>query len=792
MRPGHRIAQYEILEKLGSGGMGVVYRAHDHRLDRPVALKFLPAAWSEDASAKARFLREARAASGLDHPNIYTIYEIGEAEDGGLFIVTPLYDGQTLKYRLADGPPPIDDVRSIIRQLLEALATAHRAGITHRDVKPANVMVTDSGTVKLLDFGLAKLSADVHFTREGTTLGTAAYMSPEQAMGRPVDHRTDLWSVGVILYEMLAGRRPFEGEYDQAVIYSVLNQDPVPVETLRPDAPGELVTVVHRLLQKAPDARFESAEAVLATLDAGVSEPAPLRAGGTLRRWVAAAVLIAAAGIAGLLWLGRPAGEQSERRAVHADENRSSIAVMPFSNLNGDPQTDFLRYALADQIIGALSYVRELLVRPSSSIRPFVDKTYSTRSAGEELSVDYLLNGTYLRQADEMRLTIELVDVSSDEIIWREPLQLKYENAFQVQDAVSEKVLHRLEVEFSDAERRRMTHDVPKDPLAYDYYLQAISYPQTKDGNRRAVETLQRALAVDSTFAPAWNELGFRWQRIGQYALGGEDVIERAERAFLKSLDLNPSLLGALGNLSTLSTDTGRTLEGIRLADRMLEINPSSALGHFARGYALRYAGQTDESVQEMYAAIRLDSTDTRFRSAGISFVVAGDLDAAERAFRIDRGSLYTDAWLGEVMVRRGETDAGLRILHEVARRDSNGLLGLWSQGLVSALEGRYEEGLAAARQWERSGIVDVEAQYYLAALYCINHDADACIRALKRAVMGGYFNIDNLVNDRFVATAREDSRFEAILRLAREKQAAFKRAYETVDDGRSEERGHR
>lgn len=777
MLPGRRIAQYEISGKLGSGGMGVVYAARDTRLNRAVALKFLPPAWSQDVDAKSRFLREARAASALDHPNIYTIFEIGETDDGSLFIASPLYDGETLKKRLEAGQLSPDAARDLLRQLLEGLAAAHEAGIVHRDVKPANIMVTNGGVVKLLDFGLAKLGVEAHLTREGTTLGTAAYMSPEQASGAAVDHRADLWSVGVVLYEMLTGERPFKGDYEQAVIYSVINEEPAPVRTKRSDLPADLDEIVGRLLSKSPEDRFQNARDALMAL----GEDATLAPQRPPRKLVAAAVgVVVALMIGGLVWLATPDRGQSVRSAaeVAPDARRSAIAIMPFSNLNDDPETDFLKYALADRIIGSLSYVRELLVRPSSSIRSYVDQAYSTRSVGSELSVDYLLNGTYMRQADEMRLTIELVDVSSDEIIWTEPVQLKYENAFQIQDAVSEKVLRRLQVEFSDVERRHMTYDVSKDPLAYDYFLRAISFPETDEGNRRAVEMLERAVGLDPGYAPAWNQLGFRLQRVGQYSLGGEDPVARAEKAFKKAIELNPNLLEALGNLSTLYTDDGRTIEALQLADRMLEINPSSALGHFARGYALRYAGMTDESVQAMNLAIALDSTDARLRSAGITFIVAGRLDEAERAFRIDAGGFYSDGWVGEVKVRKGQLDDGLRRLQRVAEEDPDGLMGLWAKGIVSALQGEYDAGLVAARRWEESSLVDVEAHYYNASLYCLNGDVDSCIRLLQRAVAGGYYNVDNLLNDRFTEAARADPRFDAIVKLARSKNERFRHDY--------------
>jgi non-specific serine/threonine protein kinase len=505
---GRIISHYKILAELGRGGMGIVYKATDTKLDRTVAIKFLPRNISANSEERERFKIEAKAAAALNHPNITTIYAIEEINDE-MFIVMEYIDGMELKDKINSPVSPLDkgeikggltieDVTNVATQIAEGLDAAHKKGIVHRDIKSSNIMITNDGKIKIMDFGLAKIGKGEQVTRIGTTIGTVAYMSPEQARGEKIDNRTDIWSFGVVLYEMITGELPFKGDYDQAIIYSILNEEPQIVKKF--EGQRSIKKVVRKALKKDREKRYRQIREMIEDL------------------------------------------ESADASIVNSGNNGikriKKLAVLPFANIMNDPQTNFLGFALADQIIGSMAYSKNVLVRPSSTIRKYQNEIVDIQKAGSELNVNYVLAGNYLKESDSIRLNMELVDLESENIIWREPIQIEYNNVFELQDIVSQKVVEGLKIQFSEEERERMKPDAPQNPVAYEFYLHAVAYPHTIEGTRIAIKMLNNSISLDPAFAPAYLELAIRNHQLSQVGKNTSQAFENAEKALIKALSL--------------------------------------------------------------------------------------------------------------------------------------------------------------------------------------------------------------------------------------------------------------
>jgi len=775
---GKIVTHYKIMEKLGEGGMGVVYKAEDIKLKRTVALKFLPPALSSNQEAKERFIQEAQAASALEHPNICTIYEIDETDDGQLFIVMACYDGESLKKKIEREPIDLESIVDIATQIAAGLARAHEAGIIHRDIKPANIMVTERGEVKILDFGLAKLAGRAQLTKTGSTVGTVAYMSPEQAQGQEVDHRTDIWSLAVVIYEMLTGQLPFKGEYEQAIMYSIINEEPEPLSKYLPGLSTDLKTIINRCLQKNPLDRHQQMNELITDLkslkaqshlDAVQLRKEKRRQRRPIFITAILSLFIIATIVGYFIFSSEKTSEKPELK---------SIAVLPFSNLRSDPETDFLGFALADQIIGNLAYLKNISVRPSSSVRKYKIQMIDAKTAGTDLKVDYILAGNYLREANDVRLNVELVNVHTNEIVWREPIEVQYENTFKLQDIVSERVIDGLKIQFSPDERYRMEIDVPHNSRAYEYFLRGIAQPATIDGIRRAIDLLQHSIQIDSSYAPAFNELGFRIHRLTSYKLYDVDRIWEAGRAYQRALSLNAELLGALGNLSILFIENGRLEEAEKLAEQMLRINPNNALVHFVFGYIYRYAGLMEEAKKEMEKAVMLDPNDVRFRSLGITYCYLEEYDKAFEAFEIDKGSLYALTFQGWTFLRQGKIEIAGNYFDRAIAMEPDAQLGLWSSALKAFVEGSNEEGLSILRRLEQANPPDADNWYLMGVSYALLGDEDSCIRVSMKAVERGFYNYPLLAADKFFDTVRYDPEFQQVLALAKEKHETFRKKF--------------
>lgn len=588
---GTTVSHYKILEKLGGGGMGVVYRAEDTKLKRTVALKFLPTDLTLDPQAKERFTHEAQAASALDHPNICNIHDIGETDDGQLFIVMACYQGESVKERLQRGSLGIDEALEIAGQVALGLSKAHEKGIAHRDIKPANIMLTNDGGAKILDFGLAKLAGRVRLTRTGTTVGTIAYMSPEQARGEEVDERTDIWSLGVVLYEMMTGRLPFESDYDQAMIYSILNEQPKPLRSVRPDVPAELEQVVKKALQKDLRGRFQQMDEFLTELRAVKKHLEP------------------------------------ESSKLHHDATKSlpSIAVLPFVNMSADPENEYLSGGLAEEIINALTRIPGLRVIARTSSFMVGRLGLDVREAGARLGVESILEGSVRRAGSRVRVTAQLVSTRDGLHLWSERYDRELTDLLALEDDVAAAIADRLRGELGRAGGERKRQAVNHE--AYVSFLEGRHHfaRGTPEALMKAMACYQRAIEQDSGFALAYDSLAELHWFLGFFGnMPPRDAFSTSTWYALRALELDDTLAETHALLGMLRKELDYNWPEVdRECHRALELNRESPL------VRLRYAisglmphGRVVEAMAELDAIVRVDplSIPTRWWLAVMSY----------------------------------------------------------------------------------------------------------------------------------------------------------------------------
>lgn len=498
---GQTLSHYVITDKLGEGGMGVVYRAMDQKLERAVALKVLPERLASSADQRARFVQEAKAASALSHPNVATVHGI-EDIDGQTFIVLEYIEGETLldKEQLS-----YDEIIGIARAICDGLQAAHSAGIIHRDIKSENIMLTHNGRVKITDFGVAKLAGQEGVTDPGVRVGTLAYTSPEMILGNPVDHRTDLWSLGILLYELITGKRPFTGSYDAAILYEILNAEPPSLRALRADVPENLEAVVLKLLEKDPDKRPASGDDTAALLtDVVVKAEVPR-------------------------------------------DGNVSISVLYFENMSPDKDNEYVCAGITEDIITDLSRIEGLDVVSRNDVMPFRKREINSRELGETLGVDYVLEGSVRKSGDRLRITTQLTDVATGFHVWAERFDRLVEDIFEMQNEVARKVAEALQISLTESEKKTLAQKPTDDVRAYDFYLRAREFLSHRGKKKAltAIQMLQSALAIDPEFVLAYTGLVEAYSAMFTYYDGGLKWLERIIEANQKALALDPGLIEA-------------------------------------------------------------------------------------------------------------------------------------------------------------------------------------------------------------------------------------------------------
>lgn len=687
------ISHYKILEKLGQGGMGVVYKAHDLKLDRDVALKFLPTNLAASEEEITRFEREARAISALNHPNIETIYDVDET-DGQKYLVLEYIPGGTLKSKLKqleseDKCITIDKAWDYGIQIAEALNYAHQHQIIHRDVKSDNILLTESGGVKLTDFGLAKLRGTVAKTRTGSTLGTVSYMSPEQVRGEEVDGRTDIFSFGVVLYELFTSRLPFSGEYESAIQYAILNENPPPIKLLRPEIPQELETIVERCLRKDRSKRYQQMDEICSQLKS-VRQQGPeqnsLFRKPKLWRWIAALLAAILSMICLYLFWPRPDAPPA---------NSKSIAVLPFKNLSDSKEDEYFSDGVTEDILTQLSKISDLTVISRTTIMQYKNTQKALKTIGEELHVGVILEGSVRHSGNRIRISSQLIDAKADKHLWAETYDREMKDVFAIQSEVAKQIAAALRAKLMPTEKERIERQQTESLEAYQFYLKGRFYWNKRrlDDLQMAIDYFNQAISKDSKYARAYAGLASSLVLLPQYGCAikeAEQWYTQAWEAASKALQMDSTIAEAHTVLGEIAQDHHYDWSNAERHFReAIRLDPSYPTTHHWYSGTLCYLGRIEEAITE-----------------------------GRRALELDPLSLIINTNLGDLYYSNRQYDKAMQQYRNALDLDAAFPWAHVSIGAIFELQGRYPAAIEEYEKGKKYGGDGPFTQCYLACAY--------------------------------------------------------------------------
>ena len=832
--PGTQLGRYEIRAKLGAGGMGEVYLARDTRLERTVALKILPAAVTTDQRRMWRFTQEAKAASSLNHPNIITIFEIEES-NATHFIATEFIDGATLRQHLARGPMPPAEALDVAVQTASALAAAHEAGIIHRDIKPENIMLRRDGFAKVLDFGLAKL-VEAHTstidpeaptqaqisTEPGMVVGTLTHMSPEQARGLEVDARTDIWSLGCVLYEMLTGRAPFTGATSADIIAAIVKTQPAPLSRFVPDVPARLEEIVAKALEKDREERYQGVKDLLVDLrrlkkrmefeselersasrdtfarQPGTSDsiattvepksgattatdatPAArtTASGGQVARagkrpggvvLLALAVLLLSAVFAGYYFVRKTTSKSDDAAAI------DSIAVLPFENTSRDPDTEYLSDGLTESIINSLTHVPALRVIARSSVFRYKGKEIDPLAAARELGVRAVLTGRVLQRGDNLTISAELTDVRENKQLWGESYERKVADLISVQREIAREIAGNLRSKLTGAEQAGVTKHYTENPAAYQLYLKGRFYwnKRTSSDLKRSTEYFNQAIEQDPNYALAYAGLADAYVLFFRYSASSpQEAYPKAKEAARRALELDDTLAEAHTALAyALSDYDWDFAESGREFRRAIELNPNYATAHqWYSDSNLVIMGRFDEAIAEMRRAQELDPLSLIVNAElGRAYFNAGQYDKAVEQYRkileMDQNFPVAHWFLGETYEARGQFAEAIAE-YERARQLNGDPRMLAMLGHARAASGHRAEALKLLAQLNEAAKQRYISPYYFAIVHAALGDRDQAFQWLERGYQERISSIPFIKYDHSLDPLRADPRFADLVR---------------------------